>query len=49
MRHIARRRARGVDIPVASTGDIAFLLIIFFILVTLLGAEWGVRRLRGFV
>ncbi|MFO7676139.1 MAG: biopolymer transporter ExbD [bacterium] len=41
MRHITQRRQRGVDIPTASTGDIAFLLIIFFMVSTVFRKESG--------
>jgi biopolymer transport protein ExbD len=41
MKHITQRRQSKVDIPTASTGDIAFLLIIFFMVSTVFRKESG--------
>ncbi|HDR00460.1 MAG TPA: biopolymer transporter ExbD [candidate division WOR-3 bacterium] len=43
MKRITQRRERGVDIPTASTGDIAFLLIIFFMVSTVFRKEVGLQ------
>ncbi|MFO7639638.1 MAG: biopolymer transporter ExbD [bacterium] len=43
MKHITQRRERGVDIPMASTSDIAFLLIIFFMVSTVFRKEVGLQ------
>jgi biopolymer transport protein ExbD len=41
MRHIAQKRESQPDIPMASTSDIAFLLIIFFMVSTVFRKEAG--------
>ncbi len=41
MKHIAKRREKEVDIPMASTSDIAFLLIIFFMVSTVFRKDSG--------
>lgn len=43
MKHIAKKRASQPDIPMASTSDIAFLLIIFFMVSTVFRKEAGLR------
>jgi biopolymer transport protein ExbD len=43
MRRIAGKRATQPDIPTASTGDIAFLLIIFFLVGTTFRAAQGLK------
>ncbi|MEE9270288.1 MAG: biopolymer transporter ExbD [Candidatus Krumholzibacteria bacterium] len=41
MKHHARKRASG-DIPAASMSDIAFLLLIFFLVTTIFALEEGI-------
>lgn len=43
MRRIAVKRQSPADIPTASTGDIAFLLIIFFLVGTTFRAAQGLK------
>ena len=43
MKHIAERRKSGTEIPMASTSDIAFLLIIFFMVSTVFRKESGLQ------
>jgi len=43
MRRIPRRKAEGTDIPTASQGDIAFLLIIFFMVGTTFRGSQGLK------
>jgi len=43
VKHIASRREKQADIPMASTSDIAFLLIIFFMVSTVFRKEAGLR------
>lgn len=40
---VTRKRKRGADIPTASTGDIAFLLIVFFMSTTKFDVKEGVK------
>ncbi len=40
---VTRKRKRKVDIPTASTGDIAFLLIVFFMSTTKFDVKEGVK------
>lgn len=43
MKRIAQKRQPSPDIPTASTGDIAFLLIIFFLVGTTFRASQGLK------
>ena len=43
MKRIPRRKSEGTDIPTASQGDIAFLLIIFFMVGTTFRAAQGLK------
>jgi len=43
MRHIAPKKQSAPEIPTASTADIAFLLIIFFMVSTHFRAEQGLK------
>ena len=43
MKRIPRRKAEGTDIPTASQGDIAFLLIIFFMVGTTFRGSQGLK------
>ncbi len=43
MKKIAKQRRRQPDIPMASTSDIAFLLIIFFMVSTVFRKEQGMK------
>lgn len=43
MKRIGERKAAAPNIPTASTGDIAFLLIIFFMVATHFRTERGLR------
>jgi len=43
MKRIPRRRSEGTDIPTASQGDIAFLLIIFFMVGTTFRGSQGLK------
>jgi len=45
MKKLSLRRASAADIPTASTADIAFLLIIFFMLTTVFRTEIGLKLL----
>ncbi|NLW19201.1 MAG: biopolymer transporter ExbD [Candidatus Cloacimonetes bacterium] len=41
--NVTRKRRRKVEIPTASTGDIAFLLIVFFMATTKFDVKEGVK------
>jgi biopolymer transport protein ExbD len=43
VKRIARRREAQTEIPTASTADIAFLLIIFFMVSTVFSTEQGLK------
>ncbi len=43
MKRIPRRKSEGTDIPTASQGDIAFLLIIFFMVGTTFRGTQGLK------
>ena len=43
MKRIPRRKSEGTDIPTASQGDIAFLLIIFFMVGTTFRGSQGLK------
>ena len=43
MKRIPRRKSEGTDIPTASQGDIAFLLIIFFMVGTTFRGAQGLK------
>lgn len=45
MKKLSLRRPSATDIPTASTADIAFLLIIFFMLTTVFRTERGLKLL----